>query len=38
LKPAGAFLRIAHGQAEMADDAERKWYLHGPNKSWEWQN
>ena len=38
LKPAGTFLWIAHGEAEMADYAERKWYFHNPNKSWEWQN
>ena len=38
LKPARAFLRITHGQTEMADDAEGKWYFHSQNKSWEWQN
>jgi hypothetical protein len=38
LKPAGTFLRIAHGETEMPDHAERKWYFHDPNKSWEWRN
>src|SRR5437879_6110652 len=35
LKPARTFLWIAHGQTEMADDAEREWYFHSQNKSWE---
>src|SRR5437762_1804939 len=38
LKPAGALLWIAYGQTEMADHAERNWYFHVSNKSWEWQN
>ena len=38
LKPARAFLRIAHGQTEMTDYAEPKRYSHNSNKSWEWQN
>jgi hypothetical protein len=38
LKPERTFLGIAHGQTEMANNAERKWNFHSPNKSWAAQN